>query len=210
MVQPMEESDPQSEEQEDNSAPNEAEDTEGLQYFNILVCGQVGIGKTGFISLFMDSLEGENYFKSVKSKGKQEQEDPSQSAIYYTGSENKATQGWPEQTKSAGAVQLKMIDSPGYGDKQDLPEWRASVEGHIVDRIEDYRKKEDDINNAASDGNDGVNDQDQYKKLEKIEDRRIHLLLFLFDSHPVKQQDLISLQAFQKYTNVLPLVAKSD
>lgn len=48
------------------------------------------------------------------------------------------------------------------------------------------------------------------KELTLIKDRRIHLLLFFFDSHHTKDQDFYALKEFQEFTNIIPLIGKGD
>ena len=35
-------------------------------------------------------------------------------------------------------------------------------------------------------------------------------MLFFFDGHRVKDQDLISVKEFEKYINIIPLISKGD
>ena len=54
------------------------------------------------------------------------------------------------------------------------------------------------------------NDQKIASQQKRIKDKRIHLVLFFFDGHRVKDQDLISVKEIQEYTNVIPLISKGD
>lgn len=48
------------------------------------------------------------------------------------------------------------------------------------------------------------------RELRKIADNRIHCLLFFFDGHHTKDQDFISCQQFQNFTNIIPVMPKAD
>ena len=43
-----------------------------------------------------------------------------------------------------------------------------------------------------------------------MEDKRIHLMLYFFDGHHCKISDFVMLKRFQKYTNIIPIIAKAD
>ena len=53
-------------------------------------------------------------------------------------------------------------------------------------------------------------DQSRARETKKISDKRIHLILYLFDGHRIKDQDFHSVKEFQEHTNVIPLLAKGD
>ena len=58
-----------------------------------------------------------------------------------------------------------------------------------------------------------MTEQNQLKRIHMInnmEDKRIHLMLYFFDGHHVKASDFIMIKRFQKYVNIIPVIAKAD
>lgn len=43
-----------------------------------------------------------------------------------------------------------------------------------------------------------------------IKDQRVHLLFYFFDGFYCKANDFNHIKKFQKYVNVIPLIAKAD
>ena len=95
-----------------------------------MVCGASGIGKTSFISLFMKKLnlkEGEleeSYVRDLNS--------------YVI---KKHTEGFDEAVMNSlcGFFKLRVLDSPGYGNKTDISEWRHTIIEEITGRMHLHR-----------------------------------------------------------------------
>lgn len=48
------------------------------------------------------------------------------------------------------------------------------------------------------------------REKRKVDDQRIHLMLYFFEGHHTKEQDFLSVKAFAEHTNVIPIIAKGD
>ena len=83
-----------------------------VQFFNIMVCGAAGVGKSSFIELFMlkfhETTEGDQ--KVVPPLPKQ--------AI------NPPTDEFLNHCINSSNFKLNVVDGPGYGNKTDISHWR--------------------------------------------------------------------------------------
>jgi septin family protein len=56
----------------------------------------------------------------------------------------------------------------------------------------------------------GLSEQDKIVKTKRISDNRVHILLFFFDKHRINEMDLNLVKKFEKFTSVIPILAKGD
>lgn len=77
-----------------------------------------------------------------------------------------------------------MIDSPGYGDKTDIKDWRKSIIGLMKDKLVQFRSKEDEIDKRD------WRPEKKRREKNKLTDERVHALLFFFDGHKPKELDM--------------------
>jgi septin family protein len=54
------------------------------------------------------------------------------------------------------------------------------------------------------------NDQKISREIKKIQDHRIHLILFFLDGHRCKELDFKSIKALQQFASIIPILAKAD
>lgn len=191
--------------------------TEECLNFNILVCGSAGIGKSSFIELFMMKFDIKNEAQKLSkintNKNQPIKFDSYGNEIKDLNSEiiKEATIGFPEKQiksstdKQGKSFKLTMIDSPGYGDKTDIGAWRNMISSELVRRMDVYRNDMLEIKKAYK------HDLQKMGQAERnVTDNRIHLVFYFFDGHRSKDQDFISVKEFEQYSNVIPILAKSE
>lgn len=103
-----------------------------------MVCGASGIGKTSFIDLFIGQFNKEEYIETFRVCKNENVILPK-------------TRGFPVKEKKIKAFNLKMIDSPGYGDNMDIATWKRKVISEIKRRFDSYTLKSLRIQNLRDD-----------------------------------------------------------
>ena len=122
----------------------------------------------------------------------------------------KETDGFPELSiaschKGVKRFVVNMIDTPGYGQKEDAAAWRSTLRGEIERRMILRHETESEVETRLF----GEHQRLQ-RELKKIRDERVHVVLYFFDGHHCKQQDLEACIELQELTNVMPILAKGD
>lgn len=72
-----------------------------------------------------------------------------------------------------------------------MSEWRYLIQAELESRLSSFREtcRKIEIQNLGD-------DQKVAREIRKIEDSRIHLILYFFDGHRVKEQDFVSVKQF--------------
>jgi septin family protein len=97
-----------------------------------------------------------------------------------------ATSGFPEKQitsnpKLKDKMRLTLIDSPGYGDKSDIKEWRKSISDELASRMYKYRQERLSVSKDYAN-----DDRKRGAEWAKIPDSRVHLIFYFFDGHRSK------------------------
>ena len=88
-------------------------------HFNVMVCGASGIGKSLFCDMFMGQLNKKEYKEIVAQKLLNKEK---RNVL------NEATDEFVVKRNSLNEkLNISMIDSPGYGDKTDIEQWRNTI-----------------------------------------------------------------------------------
>ena len=100
-----------------------------------MVCGAAGVGKSSFAELFIEKINiTDSKFVAGIMKNRvlnhTPRKDKDGNKVYFLNSKaiKPATEGFTEKsiesTNKGDKFKLTMVDSPGYGDKSDIGEWR--------------------------------------------------------------------------------------
>mmetsp|Transcript_2593 Transcript_2593/g.2701 ORF Transcript_2593/g.2701 Transcript_2593/m.2701 type:complete len:476 (-) Transcript_2593:244-1671(-) len=148
---------------------------------NILVVGEVGVGKSTFIQEFL----------SLKF-------DCGHVAIRPNTYEIKSYKG----TLSGEGLQVnvKMYDSPGYGKLIECNQWSQGLVSFLKGKFMRHNQKKRQQAMDLDDGN----------SPKVLRDSRIHLCLYFLNGPRIKDDDIFSIKKLQHYVNILPIIAKSD
>ncbi|KRX06260.1 P-loop containing nucleoside triphosphate hydrolase [Pseudocohnilembus persalinus] len=154
-------------------------------YFNMMVAGESGVGKSTFVDLFL----------SKKFK-KQETIRPQTQQI----TENKG------QRKEGNIdFNINIIDTPGYSQGTNLKAWYQDLRNYIIQQYENYQSYQyKQLENHFSN-----QDRQQFQQTAEG-DSRIHLCLYFLQGPRIKQTDIKMMKKLQKYVNIIPILAKGD
>lgn len=174
---------------ESNSDIQEVEKAKRVTHrYNIMVCGSSGIGKTSFIELFMLHF---NKQEAAKILDLRDDMDKTDTLIAFPTNQDviKDETRWfkPRNIKSLGIkndFELQLVDTPGYGNKLSIEEWRANVVKELRQRMMEYKKECQEIQIKYM-----GQDQMISRQIRSIEDHRIHLILYFFENHRAKELD---------------------
>lgn len=79
---------------------------------------------------------------------------------------------------------INMIDCQGHGNKTESSKWIDEIVEYLTNRLKEYRTKVKliEIEHRS-------NDQTLSRELKKVEDTRVHCILYFFEGHRCKQLD---------------------
>lgn len=149
-------------------------------YYNIILVGDSGLGKTSFLHAFLrlrlNRLAGVSGCERVALL-RQTTEIVHNRAVYST----------------AGLeIHFDVIDTPGYGTAASFRAWQDMIEGFIANQTLEYAKAKENV-----------------PKGRRI-DSRIHLCLYFMEGVRVKDLDLKALHSLQRFVSIVPVLSKSE
>ncbi|KAI8141785.1 Septin-domain-containing protein [Fennellomyces sp. T-0311] len=164
-----------------------------LSYFNVMVVGFSGVGKTSFIKTLMAALKSEMSQDKRESFGSQ----PSD-ANELKGALTKTTKPY---TVSAGIdvdgekVMLTVIDTPGFQSDYLIDKQLHDILGYIEHQF--------DLTLA---------EESKVKRNPKAVDTQVHACLYVIDptKRELDQYDIRILTRLSQRVNVIPIVGKAD
>lgn len=114
--------------------------------FNIMVSGATGIGKSSFVDLFIKKFKLKETREMIKESQNHKNGLSLSSSLtgrieqYEEYIIKNPTSGFEEKNirSMKNDFTLRMIDSPGYGNTEELSEWRQMLMDNIQDRFEEY------------------------------------------------------------------------
>lgn len=92
---------------------------------------------------------------------------------------------------------INLIDTPGYGMNKSPDQWYSSIKGYLEKKFIEYHSAK-------------VKAKKLKRSKEPIEDKRVHAILYFLSGPRISDTDLIFMKKFQKYGNLIPVIAKGD
>lgn len=151
--------------------------------FNVLLAGDVGLGKSAFIECLLKLKFMSGYVPNILKEERTPEGlvRPPTHVICH----NKAS-----KFEGGLNVNLDLIDTPGYGTCNRFDEWLRAIGDFINGENMQYLCAKE--------------------KKSKIDDTRIHLCLYFLEGPRIKQTDLKALDYLQSKVNIIPILAKAD
>lgn len=170
-----------------------------------MVCGEVGLGKTSLVELFLKSFDyeqTEELYADFFAKKTSQPNFGTFSARFQACKEFELTATQADDR----SFTFRVIDTPGYGKTCDLDEWREAIQMSLKNRMKQHQAAVAETKRSLK--HDPVICR---RRLRELKDKRIHALLFLFGgSDRVKNSDLIIVKKLSRFVNVIPIVAMAD
>ena len=149
-------------------------------YFNIILVGDSGVGKTSFLHAFLrlrlNRLAAKNACERVALL--KETTNIVHNRAVYSG--------------EGLDIHFDVIDTPGYGTAESFREWQEAIQDFVISQARNYAKSKETIPKSQR------------------PDTRIHLCLYFLEGVRVKELDLKAMHALQTYVSLVPILSRSD
>ncbi|KAG2225192.1 hypothetical protein INT45_009521 [Circinella minor] len=171
-----------------------------VSFFNVMVVGFSGVGKTSFIKTLMAALKNETPKDKRESFGSQT---PDSNALA-----GPLTKTQKPYTVSAGIdvdgekVMLTVIDTPGFQSDYLIDKQLHDILGYIEHQF--------DLTLAEKQG--GYSEESKVKRNPKAVDTQVHACLYVIDptKRALDQYDIRILTRLSERVNVIPVIGKAD
>ena len=149
-------------------------------YYNLILLGDSGLGKTSFLRAFfalkLNRLTNQPRTKRISLL--KPTTDIEHHRTVYIG--------------EGLHLHFDVIDTPGYGVAASFRDWLGSIQRFITEQAKEYAVAKEST-----------------PKSQRV-DSRIHLCLYFLEGPRVKENDLKAMHSLQRYVNIIPVISRSD
>eukprot|EP01017_Pseudomicrothorax_dubius_P006486 TRINITY_DN11852_c0_g1_i3.p1 TRINITY_DN11852_c0_g1~~TRINITY_DN11852_c0_g1_i3.p1 ORF type:complete len:541 (+),score=82.85 TRINITY_DN11852_c0_g1_i3:34-1656(+) len=149
-------------------------------YFNAIVVGASGLGKSTFIDAFINK----------RFQRKEVIRPPTSQIHEITGHRKEGKQEFL----------IKFIDTPGFNEDRDLRQCYKEIKGYLMTRLEEYEYEGDTADKTF---------QFRYLP-QLFADPRVHVCLYFLSGPRILGSDLWMMKKLQKFVPIIPILAKGD